>query len=325
MKKLLCLVSALVLTLSLCACSKDEDSTNVKIPDNSSSKASLTYEEAIKPFQGDETYQKLFDRETEIITHIMSINAFYSETNRSMRLESGKVIDTNDGIDDSLKALDEFFKSEKEYTDYSKKLSNPVLKDSYLKFIDLAKETYQEFLDNPSKSVTKKTSTNITTLEIYYLNTALPTDISKPEDYLSIYTYMVYQNLEFVEAYCKLTPKEIARLITGAQETSYDQRMQMLIATIDNIPSVCSAEGLDLDYLISTLDSLMMLKDNAYAIAVEAYGSDSQKLAAYEEFIKQATELYNKVRVNRPEFNDTEYIKKQEFDLDPLDKYVQGN
>lgn len=325
MKKLLCLAIVLVLTASLCACSKDDDNTSVKLPEGATSKVAMTYEEAIKPFELDESYKKLFDRETEIITHIMSINAFYSETARSITLESGKVIDTSDGIDDSLTALEEFFKSEKEYTDYAKKLSNPMLKDSYLKFIDLAKETYQEFLDNPTKSVTEKTSTSITTLEMYYLNTALPTDISKPEDYLSIYTSIVYQNLEIVEAYCKLTPKEIIRLIAGAQETSYDQRMQMLTAMIDNIPSVCSAEGLELDYVISNLDALMGLKNNAYAIAVEAYGSDSQKLDAYEDFINQATELYNTVRIHRPEFNDTEYIEKQKFDLDKLDKYVHSN
>ena len=321
MKKLLCLAIAIVLAASLCACS-DNDGTSVKVPDTSNSKVSMTYEEAVAPFQSDETFEMLFKRETEIAIHLMSINSFYCDIQSSRTLEDGTVIDTQDGIDDSISALEEYFESEQQYTDYASTLSNPVIKDSYLKFIDLAKETYQLFIDNPSESVTDESNPRITSLEVYYLNTALPTNISKAEDYLAAYVYMVYQNLEFIEAYCKLTPDEIIRLITSSQEASYVQRMQMLLATIDNISFACSAEGIELDYVISTLDSLMGLKDNAYAIAVEAYGSDSQQLSAYDEFISHATKLYNTVRVNRPEFNDTEYIEKQGFDLNPLDKFV---
>ncbi len=72
--------------------------------------------------------------------------------------------------------------------------------------------------------------------------------------------------------------------------------------------------------MILTLDSLIKLKDNANAIAVEAYGLMPQKLDVFNEFMENVTELYNKVRINRPEFNDVEYIEKHEFDLEPLEK-----
>ncbi len=323
MKKLLCLVSVLVLTLSLCACSKDDDSTGVKIPDNSSSKASMTYEEAIVPFKSDETLEKIYERAENILNHTDCVYSYYIGRAYNGQFGPGNVISNEDGIGDSMNALEEYFESEQQYTDYIQTILNPVIKDSYLKFIDLAKEIYQKFVDNPTKSVAEEVSTSITTLELYKFNINFYSDVNRADYFLRTYTIYVFDNLAFIEAYCKLTPEEIKRVTSDELPEDYKQRMMNATVQCSNIDWTSSAEGLDLDYLISTLDSLMGLKDNAYAIAVEAYGSNSQKLAAYEEFIKQATELYNKVRVNRPEFNDTEYIEKQEFDLDPLDEYLR--
>ncbi len=325
MKKLLCLVSALVLTLSLCACSKDDDSKSVKIPDKASSKASMTYEEAIVPFQVDETLEKVHERAQTILKHIECINAYYKDISWSYDSDGPDEISNENGIGDSMNALEEYFESEQQYIDYIKKISNPVIKDSYLKFIDLAQETYQKFVDNPTKSVTEEVSVSITTLELYLLNTDIYSDTSKADYYLQVYASRLFRNLSFVEAYCILTPEKFNKIQTSKELDEDEQRLIGVTGWCDNIFEQQSAEGIDLNYIITTLDSLIMLKDNAYAIAVKAYGSDSQKLAAYENFIKQATELYNKVRVNRPEFNDTEYIEKQEFDLDPLYKYVYSD
>ncbi len=321
MKKLLCLVSTLVFTLSLCACSKDDDSKSVKIPDNSSSKASLTYEEAIVPFQGNKELEKICDRAYMILKHIECVNYYYNgNSDYTLNFEDkGIIISNKNGIGDSMNALEEYFKSEPQYTEYMSNISNAVLKNAYLKFIDLAEEIYQKFVDNPTESVTDEI--NMSALGQYYDSISF-SDISRPDYYLAVYTGVIEHNFWYIEAYCKLTPEEIKRLKASDQSTPYERRM--LNATHNCYIGFFTdtAEGIDLDFAISMLDSLMMLKENAHAIAVEAYGSDSQKLAAYEDFINQATELYNKVRVNRPEFNDTEYIKKQEFDLDPLYEYV---
>ncbi len=325
MKKLLCLVSALVLTLSLCACSKDDDNTSVKIPDTASSKASMTYEEAIVPFQGDETLEKVYERAETILKHIECINGYYKDISWAYDPDGPDEISNEDGIDNLMNALEKYFESEQQYTDYMKKVSNPVIKDSYLKFIDLASEIYQKFVDNPTKSVAEEVSASMTTLELYIFNIDFYSDVNRADYFLRTYTVRVFDNLAFVEAYCTLTPEEIERVSCSDQSTPYEDRMINVTGPLGNIDWTYSAEGIDLNYIITTLDTLMMLKDNAYAIAVEAYGLDSQKLAAYEDFIKQATELYNKVRVNRPEFNDTEYIKKQEFDLDPLYEYVYSD
>lgn len=319
MKKLLCLAIVLVLSVSLCACSNDERSTSVKIPDNSSSKISMTYEEAIVPFKSDETLKKIYERAETIFNHTDCVYSYYIGRAYTGQFGPGNVISNEDGIGDSMNALEEYFESEQQYTDYIKTISNPVIKDSYLKFIDLAREIYQKFVDNPTKSVAEEVSTSITTLTLYKFNIDFFSYANRADYYLTIYTIKVFDNLAFIEAYCKLTPEEIKRVTSD--ELPEDYRYRMMNATIQcsNIDRTGSAEGIDLDYLISTLDSLMMLKDNAYAIAVEAYGSDSQKLAAYEDFINHATKLYNTVRVHRPEFNDTEYIEKYKFDLEPLE------
>lgn len=319
MKKLLCLVSAVVLMASLCACSKESDSTTVKIPNAASSKVSMTYEEAIMPFESDEKLEQISDRARKILGNIQCVNAFYNgNTSWSSSYEDGYKITNENGISDSMNALEEYFKSEPQYTKYVSKMKNPVIKDSYLKFIDLARETYQAFVDNPTKSVTDEI--NMTALEQYIDNIPWTSTVARADYYLSDYTTSIKRSFSYVEAYCKLTPEEIKKLLTSDQSTPYEQRM-INIAGGSNIYFQCSAEGLDLDFMISTLDTLMGLKDNAYAIAVEAYGSDSQKLNAYNDFIDHATKLYNIVRVNRPEFNDTEYIEKQDFDLDLLEKY----
>lgn len=319
MKKLLCLVSAVVLMASLCACSKESDSTTVKIPNAASSKVSMTYEEAIMPFESDEKLEQISERARKILSNIQCVNAFYNgNTSWSSSYEDGSKITNENGISDSMNALEEYFKSEPQYTKYVSKMKNPVIKDSYLKFIDLARETYQAFVDNPTKSVTNEINT--TALEQYIDNIPWTSTVARADYYLSNYTTSIKHSFSYVEAYCKLTPEEIKKLLTSDQSTPYEQRMINIAGSVD-IYFQCSAEGLDLDFMISTLDTLMGLKDNAYAIAVEAYGSDSQKLNAYNDFIDHATKLYNIVRVNRPEFNDTEYIEKQDFDLDLLEKY----
>lgn len=319
MKKLLCLVSAVVLMASLCACSKESDSTTVKIPNAASSKASMTYEEAIVPFESDEKLEQISERARKILSNIQCVDAFYNgNTSWSSSYEDGSKITNENGISDSMNALEEYFKSEPQYTKYVSKMKNPVIKDSYLKFIDLARETYQAFVDNPTKSVTDEINT--TALEQYIDNIPWTSTVARADYYLSNYTTSIKHSFSYVEAYCKLTPEEIKKLLTSDQSTPYEQRMINIAGSVD-IYFQCSAEGLDLDFMISTLDTLMGLKDNAYAIAVEAYGSDSQKLNAYNDFIDYATKLYNIVRVNRPEFNDTEYIEKQDFDLDLLEKY----
>lgn len=319
MKKLLCLVSAVVLMASLCACSKESDSTTVKIPNAASSKASMTYEEAIVPFESDEKLEQISERARKILSNIQCVDAFYNgNTSWSSSYEDGSKITNENGISDSMNALEEYFKSEPQYTKYVSKMKNPVIKDSYLKFIDLARETYQAFVDNPTKSVTNEINT--ITLEQYIDNIPWTSTVARADYYLSNYTTSIKHSFSYVEAYCKLTPEEIKKLLTSDQSTPYEQRMINIAGSVD-IYFQCSAEGLDLDFMISTLDTLMGLKDNAYAIAVEAYGSDSQKLNAYNDFIDYATKLYNIVRVNRPEFNDTEYIEKQDFDLDLLEKY----
>lgn len=320
MKKLLCLVSAVVLMASLCACSKESDSTTVKIPNAASSKVSMTYEEAIMPFESDEKLEQISERARKILSNIQCVNAFYNgNTSWSSSYEDGSKITNENGISDSMNALEEYFKSEPQYTKYVSKMKNPVIKDSYLKFIDLARETYQAFVDNPTKSVTDEI--NMTALEQYIDNIPWTSTVARADYYLLDYTTSIKRSFSYVEAYCKLTPEEIKKLLTSDQSTSYEQRMMNVTVSCSNIDWSGSAEGLDLDFMISTLDTLMGLKDNAYAIAVEAYGSDSQKLNAYNDFIDHATKLYNIVRVNRPEFNDTEYIEKQDFDLDLLEKY----
>lgn len=320
MKKLLCLVSAVVLMASLCACSKESDSTTVKIPNAASSKVSMTYEEAIVPFESDEKLEQISERARKILSNIQCVNAFYNgNTSWSSSYEDGSKITNENGISDSMNALEEYFKSEPQYTKYVSKMKNPVIKDSYLKFIDLARETYQAFVDNPTKSVTDEI--NMTALEQYIDNIPWTSTVARADYYLLDYTTSIKRSFSYVEAYCKLTPEEIKKLLTSDQSTSYEQRMMNVTVSCSNIDWSGSAEGLDLDFMISTLDTLMGLKDNAYAIAVEAYGSDSQKLNAYNDFIDHATKLYNIVRVNRPEFNDTEYIEKQDFDLDLLEKY----
>lgn len=322
MKKLLCVISAIVLMTSLCACSKDDDSTSVKIPDTTSSKVSMTYEEAIKPFQSDENYESFYDRAETILLHLKCVNAYYNDISWAHEIEPSGEISNENGITDSMNALEEYFKSEQQYTDYANSLSNPVAKDSYLKFIDLAKEAYQTFADNPTESVTEQVNLiTTTTLEQYFSNLPTPSALSSASDYLTEYTNSVKYNLWFIEAYCELTPDEIVKIMLSNQETAYEERMITVTGQCSSIDFAGSAEGIDLDYIITTLDSLMVLKDNAYAIAVEAYGSDSQKLTAYNEFIEQATKLYNTVRVNRPEFNDAEYIEKYDFDLDVLEGY----
>lgn len=320
MKKLLCLVSAVVLMASLCACSKESDSTTVKIPNAASSKVSMTYEEAIMPFESDEKLEQISERARKILSNIQCVNAFYNgNTSWSSSYEDGSKITNENGISDSMNALEEYFKSEPQYTKYVSKMKNPLIKDSYLKFIDLARETYQAFVDNPTKSVTDEI--NMTALEQYIDNIPWTSTVARADYYLLDYTTSIKRSFSYVEAYCKLTPEEIKKLLTSDQSTSYEQRMMNVTVSCSNIDWSGSAEGLDLDFMISTLDTLMGLKDNAYAIAVEACGSDSQKLNAYNDFIDHATKLYNIVRVNRPEFNDTEYIEKQDFDLDLLEKY----
>ena len=320
MKKLLCLVSAVVLMASLCACSKESDSTTVKIPNAASSKVSMTYEEAIVPFESDEKLEQISERARKILSNIQCVNAFYNgNTSWSSSYEDGSKITNENGISDSMNALEEYFKSEPQYTKYVSKMKNPLIKDSYLKFIDLARETYQAFVDNPTKSVTDEI--NMTALEQYIDNIPWTSTVARADYYLLDYTTSIKRSFSYVEAYCKLTPEEIKKLLTSDQSTSYEQRMMNVTVSCSNIDWSGSAEGLDLDFMISTLDTLMGLKDNAYAIAVEAYGSDSHKLNAYNDFIDHATKLYNIVRVNRPEFNDTEYIEKQDFDLDLLEKY----
>ena len=321
MKKLLCLAIAIVLSASLCACSKDDDSASVKIPDAASNETSMTYEEAIEPLKSDETLVKIYERAEMILRHIDCVNSYYNDRAYNGHFGPGNEISNENGITDSMNALKEYFESEAQYTNYIKTISNPVIKDSYLKFIDLAREIYQKFADNPTKSAAEEVSTSITTLELYIFNIDFYPSVNRADYYLNAYTIKVYDNLAFIEAYCMLTPKEIKRLTSAELPEEYKQRMTNATVQCNNIDWTYSAEGLDLDYLISTLDSLMMLKDNAYAIAVEAYGSDSQKLAAYDDFIKKATKLYNIVRVNRPEFNDTEYIEKQGFDLDTISEY----
>ncbi len=306
---------------SLCACSEESDSTKVKIPDAASSKVSMTYEEAIVPFESSDTLEKIYERSQIILEYIKCIDFYYMGGDYSGQVVPGVEISNENGISASMNALEEYFKAEQQYTDYIKTIANPVIKDSYLKFIDLAKETYQKFIDNPTKSAVEEVKSSITALELYLFNLDFYPSVDRADYYLDNYTITVYDNLAFIEAYCKLTPEEIERVCSSKKlPEEYKGRMMNAIGQID-IDFMGSAEGIDLDYLISTLDNLMRLKDNAYAIAVEAYGSDSQKLAAYEEFIEQATKLYNTVRVKRPEFNDTEYIEKQDFDLDVISKY----
>ncbi len=320
MKKLLCLLSAAVLMASLCACSEESDSTKVKIPDAASSKVSMTYEEAIVPFESDEKLEQISDRARKILAHIECVNAFYNDnTSWSYAFENGDTITNENGISASMNALEEYFKSEQQYTKYMSSIANPITKNAYLKFIDLAEETYQAFVDNPTKSVTDEI--NMTALEQYSNDISWGLTLPRASYYLSQYIGFIQHTLWYVEAYCKLTPEEIKKISVSSSDTPYESRMINVYYFCDNIQWTCSLEGLDFDYVISTLDTLMGLKDNAYAIAVEAYGSGSQKIAAYEEFIEMATKLYNTVRVKRPEFNDTEYIEKQEFDLDPLEKY----
>ena len=289
MKKLLCLVSAVVLMASLCACSKESDSTTVKIPNAASSKVSMTYEEAIMPFESDEKLEQISERARKILSNIQCVNAFYNgNTSWSSSYEDGSKITNENGISDSMNALEEYFKSEPQYTKYVSKMKNPVIKDSYLKFIDLARETYQAFVDNPTKSVTDEI--NMTALEQYIDNIPWTSTVARADYYLLDYTTSIKRSFSYVEAYCKLTPEEIKKLLTSDQSTSYEQRMMNVTVSCSNIDWSGSAEGLDLDFMISTLDTLMGLKDNAYAIAVEAYGSDSQKLNAYNDFIDHATE-----------------------------------
>ncbi len=321
MKKLLCLLSAAVLMASLCACSEESDSTSVKVPNTSSTKVSMTYEEAIVPFESSDTLEKIYERSQIILEYIKCIDFYYMGGDYSGQVVPGVEISNENGISASMNALEEYFKAEQQYTDYIKTIANPVIKDSYLKFIDLAKETYQKFIDNPTKSVVEEVKSSITSLELYSYLLWNCSGLIKAEDYLHSYSSQLFSTFSVIEAYCKLTPEEIMNILIDGNSTSYGQRMLNVTAFIQNITFTDSAEGIDLDYLISSLDTLMGLKDNAYAIAVKAYGSDSQKLAAYEEFIEQATKLYNTVRVKRPEFNDTEYIEKQEFDLDVISKY----
>ena len=325
MKKLLSIVCAgVLLIVPLCSCSKDSDNTSVKVPDEASSKVSMTYEEAIEPFKSDETLEKIYDRAETILQHIECIHSYYAGRVYWVEALPGRNEITNEnGTDDSMNALDEYFESEAQYTDYIKTISNPVIKDSYLKFINLAKEIYQKFVDNPTKSVVEELEPDITALGLYLSNTNINSSTDKAEYYLSAYTSAVYDNLAFIEAYCMLTPEEIEKVSKSDQSTPYEDRMINVMGRLGNV-FADSVEGIDLDYVISTLDSLMLLKDNAEAMAVEAYGLDSQNLAQYEKFIKLTANLYNTVRVHRPEFNDTEYIEKQEFDLDVLEKYADS-
>ena len=322
MKKLLCLMIAIVLAASLCACS-DKDDTGVKVPDTASTKTSMTYEEAIVPFESDKTLKKIYDRSETIFLHIECVYSYY--TDRAYWVEALSYrdeISNENGITDSMNALEEYFESEAQYTDYIKTVSNPVIKDSYLKFIDLAREIYQKFADNPTKSVVEEVVPEIINLGLYLSNTNIYSSTDRADYYLSAFTSSVYDNLAFIEAYCMLTPEEIEKILLSDQSTPYEDRMINVMGRLDDFLVIDSAEGIDLNYVISTLDSLMGLKDNAYAIAVEAYGSESQNLAQYEKFIKLTTKLYNTVRVHRPEFNDTEYVKKYEFDLDTVNSYI---
>ncbi len=318
MRKLLCLVSVIVFTLSLCACSKDDNSKSVKIPDNSNSKASLTYEEAIVPFKSDEMLEKIYERAEKILANLQCIYVFYNGTTSLYYSFSDIEPITNEtGVTKAMNELEEYFKSEPQYTEYMSNFPNPIVKDSYFKFISLAEEIYQAFADNPTKSVTDEI--NMTALEQYESTMMMGMDTSRATDFLSGYIGAVERNLWFIEAYCKLTPEEIENLVIS-DSTSYKHHMQNVASWCPSIEMKNSAEGLDLDHMILTLDSLIKLKDNANAIAVEAYGLMPKKLDVFNEFMENVTELYNKVRINRPEFNDVEYIEKHEFDLEPLEK-----
>ena len=316
MKKLLCSAIAIVLAASLCACS-DNDDTSVKIPDTSNSKVSMTYEEAVAPFMIDETHEQFCDRADMILAHLQCVYSFYNDTPYTYPFETTDPITNENGISDSMNALERYFKTEEQYTEYAGKLSNPVTKDAYLKFSSLAEEIYQAFADNPSKSVTDEI--NFTALEQYASNLSMGSDVSRAEYYLTSYIGAVERNLWYIEAYCKLTPEEIEKRLFSSS-TVYGHHMVNVTSWCPSIELKGSAEGLDLDYTILTLDNLMGLKDNAYAIVSKAYSHKPQKIEVFDEFMQNATKLYNIVRVNRPEFNDTEYIEKQGFDLEPLEE-----
>lgn len=325
-KRLLSILTLLLTTMFLCSCGESKTTTGVKLPEGLTSQSDITYEEAIEQIKYDKNVDDIYRWTSSAFFLMGAIYCCDTGVSFSGPDINGKNRSTDEGVTVFMNELEESLKAEPEYSKYMSGIPDTAKKTAYFKCTDALKDAYQKYLDSPPTidDLQPSVDISISRMAEYISCFYEVSDNYDATNYLFSYVNdRIYERLATAELYINFSEQWEKNMESKEYvRTPRDSRMDKVMNGVYNYGFVAYLvpEEIDIDFEIMQLETTMGMKTKLEAIIEEAFSGDNIKISACKDFVKEANRLFEVLRLHRPEYGDSQYADKFDFNLDKLEE-----